>query len=463
MRIRRRLGLYGAAVTAAVIMVFGLALGVLVRLSAPTEQARLLTTFVEDAMVTLGSIDIDELAGASPLLPVDPATSDDPFVTAAAEDGTILYSTAALSGNAPRLPAAVVVEALETGTSTATFVVDGVELRVVAIAANGPDGSPRVIAAAQPTRTATEQAAGFTALVIVVGVMTFLAGGLVSWLVTGRAMRPLRELVDTTDRIAETGDLTERLTPPKTDDEIGRLTDSFNGMLSQLESTREKLTVTLGTQRRFVADASHELRSPLTTIRTNAGFLLERDDISGSDRREAIGDIAAEADRMTHLVDDLLLLARLDGGRPLGREPVDLVTVSETIKRRASTLGTPVRVEAPLAVAVVGDQDALTRILWILVDNAIRHGSEPIELKIFQDDTGNVIRVGDSGPGFSSSDETRLFERFNVADPSRTSTGAGLGLAIAHDIVVAHGGTIVATNAAGGGALITVTLPHVAA
>ena len=89
-------------------------------------------------------------------------------------------------------------------------------------------------------------------------------------------MRPLRELVDTTDRIAETGDLTERLTPPKTDDEIGRLTDSFNGMLSQLESTREKLTVTLGTQRRFVADASHELRSPLTTIRTNAGFLLER-------------------------------------------------------------------------------------------------------------------------------------------------------------------------------------------
>ena len=82
---------------------------------------------------------------------------------------------------------------------------------------------------------------------------------------------------------------------------------------------------------------------------------------------------------MTHLVDDLLLLARLDGGRPLGREPVDLVTVSETIKRRASTLGTPVRVEAPLAVAVVGDQDALTRILWILVDNAIRHGSEPIE------------------------------------------------------------------------------------
>jgi len=132
--------------------------------------------------------------------------------------------------------------------------------------------------------------------------------------VSGRAVRPLADLAETTDEIAATGDLSRRLPSVKANDEVGRLTTSFNAMLASLEETRARLASSLDTQRQFVADASHELRSPLSTIRGNAGFLMDRPDATEEDRNEAIGDISAEADRMSLLVDDLLMLAR--GDRP---------------------------------------------------------------------------------------------------------------------------------------------------
>ena len=172
----------------------------------------------------------------------------------------------------------------------------------------------------------------------IAAILTLIFSGVVSWLVSGRALRPLRELAATTDEIGETGDLTRRLPSIQSKDEVGTLTHSFNQMLDRVEAAQTHLAESLERQRRFVADASHELRSPLTTIRSNAGFLLDRPEAAQTDRTEALADIEAEASRMAQLVDDLLVLASADSGRPLERHAVDLTTVVHDLERRTAQL-----------------------------------------------------------------------------------------------------------------------------
>ena len=459
MRIRWRLALYAATVTLLAVFGFSVLLLILGNASIGQEQEKTLIAAVEMAVEDFGQVDLDQLrVSVSPFL-VDSPSSLEVFLIAADAEGRIEYTSGLVESEEPRIPAAVILEALEDGTSTAVADVRDVEMRMSARRWPSSWSGDGVLVAMRPTEFAQQQLGGLVAVLWVAGIITLIATTIVGWLVSGRAVRPLAELAETTDAIGETEDLSQRLPPVKADDEVGRLTDSFNTMLERLEETRGRLAASLEAWRQFVADASHELRSPLTTIRGNAGFLIDRPDADQSDRAEAIADVAAEADRMSLLVDDLLMLARGDEGLGFAERPVDLTLLAAGIGRRAERLGIDLDVRTEEFATVIGDQPTLDRLMWIMVDNAAKHGRQPIRLEILTSPTRAAIRVVDSGPGFPENATEKVFDRFFRADPARSPAGAGLGLSIARWIADAHGATISAENRASGGAVVTVDIP----
>ena len=460
MRIRRRLALYGAFVIGAAMLIFSVLLNLLASQGAPRDQEDSLAQLARQTREVLSDFTIAALAESAPLVHLDLESSLDPFVAVYAEDGSPLYTTGQVDGAAPRVPAAVLVEALETGESNAPiFPSPGTELRVAAVGSALSDGTPIVVIAGQSAEFVEEQLAGLRVVIWAAAIITLVAATVASWLVSGRALRPLRDLVATTDEIRRTGDLGRRLPRVKADDEVGRLADSFNAMLETVEASQTGLSEALQAQRRFVADASHELRGPLTTVRANAGFLRDRRDVTEDDRAEAVGDISIQADRMTRLVDDLLILAGADGGVRAARSIVDLATVLSDVEHAMERTDRDVVVVGVGNAHVLGDADALARLIWILVENAATHGADPVTAAIDWPDESVRLRVSDEGPGFPADDLDRVFERFYRADPARSPAGSGLGLAIARDIVEAHSGTIEVANRSEGGAEVTVTFP----
>lgn len=462
MKIRRRLALYGAGVVALAMLVFGLLLNWLGQATTPGEQDKTLAALATQTVDALAAAPVDALVASTPPVLVDLAESTETFVMVQLEDGTVLYTTGQLNGAPPSIRAAVVVEAIETGESVLTIrPVEDVELRIHARAWSRPAAGIEnaIVVAGQSTAFNEEQLAGLRALIWGSAIITTIAAMVVSWLVSGRALRPLRRLAETTDEIRETGDLSRRLPPVTTDDEVGTLTRSFNAMLERVEAGQARLSESLEAQRRFVADASHELRTPLTTIRSNAGFLLDRSDAGARDRAEATADIAAETERMSALVDDLLTLAHADAGRPMEREPVDFSTVLRDVAERSNRAGDAVVLDVDGGLVVRGDEEALRRMLRILLDNGHKHGSGPIAVEAWQENGVVHTLVADEGPGIPQEDLPHVFDRFYRSDKARSTTGFGLGLAIAHGITEAHGGTIEAANAPDGGAEFLVTLP----
>ncbi len=459
MRIRRRLVLYAIGVAAAGMTLFSVLLIALAAQGVVSDQDRTLAALADREGGVVAGMDPGTLASRQPLVVEDLATSIDPFVLVLHDDGTSLYATALLGGAPPHIPAAVLVEAISLGDSIATIrPAPTIELRIHAHRWTGV-GNKGVVVAGQSTRFTADQLAGLRAFLIFAAIITIVAVALVSWLVTGRALRPLRSLAATAASIGATADLATRLPGVRTRDEVGVLTASFNGMLDRLADAQARLAAALDGQRRFVADASHELRTPLATIRTNAGFLVEHPDATAPDRTEALGDILAEADRMARLVDELLALARSDAGAPIERGPVDLAAVAADVVRSARRADREVRLEDRGPVVVGGDRDALARLVWILVDNAIRHGAGTISVATSSDDGSARLTVADEGPGIARGDEERIFDRFHRSDPARAGGGAGLGLAIGRGIVEAHGGRIRAVNRPTGGTIFTVELP----
>ncbi|MGQ0670754.1 MAG: HAMP domain-containing sensor histidine kinase [Actinomycetota bacterium] len=320
------------------------------------------------------------------------------------------------------------------------------------------DGLRGVAVAGRSTRFAEEQVAGLTSFLVFSGVVTIIAVVIVSWLVVRRALRPLKDLAATADEIGRTGDPGRRLPAIRTKDEVGVLTVSFNGMLERLQSARERLAEALAAQRRFVADASHELRSPLTTVRSNAGFLIEHPDAGSTDRAEALADIAAESERMSRLVEGRLALVRADAGRPVEPVPVDVGLLASDVARKTRRGDRAVRVSLDGVAVVAGDGDALTRLLRILVDNALKHGRGDVDLSVAARDGCAIVSVADRGPGVPDGDLERIFDRF-YRGGATGDDGVGLGLAIARSIAEAHGGSIRASNRPEGGAVLTVEVP----
>lgn len=472
MPVRRRLAFYGTSVAAAGMFVFIVLLSALAANGVRDDQDRTLTTMADAATAALERGDASP-TGGRPLVVIDLAAGTEPFLLVLAADGTVRYASGLLNGAPPRIPAAVVVEANERGRSAATVAAAGLapkigadppEFRVAARRwAKASDGG--VVVAGQSAAFPNNQLAGFRVFLVIAAIVTLIVVAIVSWLVAGRAVRPLVTLAETTEAIGTTGDLSKRLAPSRSRDEVGRLTTSFNAMIERLQSSQADLAAALAAQQRFVADASHELRTPLSTIRTNAEFLRGRPDAAAGDRAEAIADVASETERMSRLVDGLLVLARADAGVALERRPVDLRAIAADEVRRVRAPGRvrdethEVKVTAEGSALVSGDPDALGRAIRVLLDNAFRHGRPPIGITITKREGRIHLEVRDAGPGLPDGSEERLFERFYRADPSRSGEGTGLGLSIARAIVEAHGGTVRAISADGGGAAVTIELP----
>ncbi|MEV4130711.1 HAMP domain-containing sensor histidine kinase [Dactylosporangium sp. NPDC049742] len=308
-----------------------------------------------------------------------------------------------------------------------------------------------------------------------VGAGVLVALAVVAYLLVRSSLRPLVEVEQTAEAIAA-GDLTRRVPEAHPRTEVGGLSTALNTMLGQIETafderraSEEAALASEERMRRFVADASHELRTPLTSIR---GFAELHRQSGGAD--ETVGRIEHHATRMGLLVDDLLLLARMDQQRPLEKKPVDLLALATDAmidarvtahhhKLRLRTLGggdDDVDLEEPV---VLGDEARLRQVLQNLITNALTHTPAGTEVTVFVGTEGRdaILEVADNGPGMTQEDADRVFERFYRTDPSRTRAlgGSGLGLSIVSALVTAHGGKVTLRTAPGEGAAFRVTLP----
>ena len=291
-----------------------------------------------------------------------------------------------------------------------------------------------------------------------------LLGGIATWWAVRRELRPVDQMVDTAIAIAG-GDLTKRVHDVDSSTELGRLGTALNEMLVQIEdaitqeqAAKERLT-------NFIADASHELRTPIAAVLGYSelyrnGALLEKKDIDNAMRR-----IGTETSRMERLVADLLLLARLDQPRAMMPVPVNLAAVVRDAVTDSQAIDPdyPITVIGSDSVRVIGDEQRLTQVVANLLANARVHTPKGTQVTVTlrEEDSRVILDVVDDGPGLPEKDADKLFERFYRIDSSRSrsSGGAGLGLAIVAAIVAAHGGTIEAANQKGHGARVTLTLP----
>jgi len=250
--------------------------------------------------------------------------------------------------------------------------------------------------------------------------------------------------------------LSQRLHLPDIGDELSQLAGSFDAMLDRVEQAYRR-------QREFAADASHELRTPLALIKGEAS-LARRSSATSDEMRSALETIESEADGLTRLVEDLLMLARLDRGELLRADPVGLDELAHEIEGRYGRLardrGLVMRVEAGESVVVRGDEAALRRVLINLTQNALQHTeSGEVCVRVVASEEGARIEVSDTGSGVPEADQPRLFDRFYRADASRGRGGAGLGLSLCRDIMQAHHGTIQLQSRVGGGTVVTCQLP----
>jgi two-component system OmpR family sensor kinase len=291
---------------------------------------------------------------------------------------------------------------------------------------------------------------------------------LASWLVVRRGLRPL-ERMGRTARSIVASDLSKRVTPANDKTEVGRLGLALNTMLAQLEQAFAERAANEQRLRHFVSDASHELRTPLTSMRGYAELLRHNPDMDREDIVLAMRRLEDESKRMGILVDDLLLLARLDQGRPLERGPVDLeaLVVDASADARAAAPGRTITSQVSAPLVVEGDEFRLRQALANVVRNAIVHtpAGTPIDVELHAEGERAVLEVIDHGAGIPPGHGDRIFERFHRANPERSGDqgGSGLGLSIAAAIVAAHSGRISAHETEGGGATFRVELPLPAA
>ena len=314
-----------------------------------------------------------------------------------------------------------------------------------------PAGGGRTILVGRSLDGVAESTRALAAL-LALGLPLLLAAiAATTWRVVGRALAPVDAIRAEVDAISAT-DPGRRVAQPGSRDEIGRLATTMNRMLDRLERVRSR-------ERRFVADASHELRSPIAVIRQHAEVTLGHQE-HGARLAETVH---AESLRMQALVDDLLLLARADeNSLPLRRRPMDLDDLVLAEARRLRELDTvAVDTSGVSAVRVEADQAALRRVLRNLGDNAARHAAGRVRLALSAADGWALLYIDDDGPGVPQAERTRVFDRFVRLDEARgrAGGGSGLGLAIVAELVAANGGTVSVEDAPLGGARLTVCLP----
>ncbi|MFV2172216.1 sensor histidine kinase [Actinomadura sp. LOL_016] len=390
--------------------------------------------------VRMVSEDLQAVSGTG-----DPATTDGPWpaTVLAGKDGDDLAEEDPDPG--------LVSEEVRHATGRATVDGRAADYRFAVLEATTPAGETVTVYAGASLATSRDAVATVgRAMLVGLPLLLGVAAG-VTWLVTRRALRPVAAIRGELVEITASGDLTRRVPVPGSRDEVAELAGTTNQTLAALERAVTR-------QRGFVADAAHELRTPIASLRTQLEVAAVHP------RLLNVTELTDDVVRLQHLAADLLLLARLDAGdRPASSEPVDLADLVRDELRRRPAGPRALAFEADVADApwVPGSRVRLARVLSNLLDNAERHAATGIRVRLGVRDGATVLQVADDGAGVPPDDRERIFERFVRLDEarSRDDGGAGLGLAITHDLVRTHGGEITVGDAPEGGALFEVRLP----
>ena len=353
------------------------------------------------------------------------------------------------------LPVDARTRALAGGTGVRFFSdanVGGIHMRILAEHVSGD----RVLQVAQPLTEVDSLLANLRLILILLDVGGIALAALLGTLVAGEAVRPLRRLTQATEHVALTQDLSGRIEPVG-DDEIGRLAGSFNSMLDALEDSTGALATSVHAQRQLVADASHELRTPITSVRTNIEILQQRAaDIDPAEQQQLLGDVVEQIEELTLLMNDLIDLARGDEPR-VSDEDVRLDVLVAEVAERADRRGAGVKIEVHAEPTLVrGVPKRLERAVSNLLDNALKYGpGEPVEIHL----RAGELTVRDHGPGIAADELPYIFDRFYRGAHARGRPGSGLGLAIVRQVAKQQGGSISAESAPGGGTIMRMRLP----
>ena len=442
MRSLRARAAVGAVAVVGVALVVGAVIMVLLTRSSLTGNVREAAELrAEDVFASI------EQGGVSP---ADLAVEDeeDGFIQVVDTQGDVLAASDNIAGE----PALAELDD-EGSTILGDGPVTGARFVVVGLDATGPEGDVTILVgrSLEDVDEATWALVGVLAVVVP---LVLVVVGLVAWRLVGRALQPVAEMTAAAQAITDT-DLDRRLPDAGADDEIGRLGATLNAMLDRLAEGRDRLSA-------FVADAAHELRSPVSALRQHAEVAQAHP--GSTDTAELAGIVRGESLRLQALVDDLLLLARDDQGRsgPAARA-VDLDdVVAQVLDRRPPEPARQVDTSGVSGGQVHGDPAALDRLVANLVDNAVRHAATTVAVAVQEDGAGTVtLTVDDDGPGVPPADRERIFERFVRLDEarSRDAGGSGLGLAIVRAVAENQGATVDVGDRPGGGARFRVVFP----
>jgi heavy metal sensor kinase len=320
-----------------------------------------------------------------------------------------------------------------------------------------------IVAVGSPLESIEDELASLRTIMFYLGPLSLALAGIGGWFLARRGLSPVAAMADRARQIGAQ-DLSQRLPVVNPGDELGRLADTFNGLLARLETS-------LTQQRQFMADASHELRTPVATARTAANVALQRPHRDESDYRETLGIIEQQTARLSRIVDDLFTLARADTGiYPVRHSPLYLDELVEEVARAArviaSTRGIAIEVEAEPSAAFAGDEELLQRLIVNLLDNAVRHAPDgsTVRLTLRRTPGRYAIDIHDRGTGVPEAAQGLIFERFYRVEGAPTPYGhggAGLGLALARWVARAHKGDVRLAHSNSDGTTFTVELPIV--
>jgi signal transduction histidine kinase len=450
-----RLGSVRARTTAAALAVTAIVLVAASVALLTTLRAALVHSSDEAARTRV--VDLAALAASGELPRPIPVEAEDDFAQVVDASGTVVAGSAGRESGPPlvRRPAAA-----EPGVETVTGVPDGADLedyRVWSVRATTDEG-PVSVHVATSLEGVTETITTLRTVLLLGSPLVLLLLGVGTWVLTGRALRPVERLRSEVDDIGEHA-LDRRVDVPPTDDEVARLASTMNSMLARLDASSRR-------QRQLVADASHELRSPVASLRAQLEVALAQEQ---ADWPRVARDLLSDTQRLESLVQDLLYLAREDEtASPAPAEPVDLDdVVLEEARRLRPSSRMPVDTSGVSAAPVTGSRDGLARVVRNLLANAVEHARSEVRVTARSDAAETVLVVEDDGPGVPEADRQRIFERFVRLDGARSRSagaGTGLGLAIVRSVVDRHGGTVEVTTAGSNGSAegtrFTVRLPH---
>jgi two-component system, OmpR family, sensor histidine kinase MprB len=366
--------------------------------------------------------------------------------------GEVLFRSGAANVT---LPVDARTRALAAGKGKSFFrdaQVQGVELRILAEAI----APGRAVQFAQPLTEVNELLAHLRLILVLIGLGGIALAALLGRLVAGAAVRPLRRLTRATEHVALTRDLSSRRIAPGAEDEIGRLARSFNAMLDALEQSMSALDASVHAQRQLVADASHELRTPVTSLRTNIEILQQAQAMEPAERQRLLGDVVEQIEELTLLMNDLIDLARGEEPHASAEEMRLDHVIDEVVEgARRHAPATPLQAELEPTI-IAGVPARLERAVSNLIDNAVKYSppGQPVEIRLH----AGELTVRDHGPGIPLEDLPHVFDRFYRGAEARGRPGSGLGLAIVRQVADQHGASVAAERAPGGGTLMRLRL-----